>query len=330
MRADWIKQYGEATLATLELFVNDVERFVGHMPERPRPNTRVQRKDDGSVLFIALEPQDFARTIEAHHGLRDYPIFLAQWALENLEKNAVAIYVNQGIQGAYTLFDNQVRPPHNTNELDGALFGYQFFLNRRKPGIVEICVRVDGDLSTGTGFFARMSDGSSRLITCRHNLFDDQNNPRDIEFMRANGEDLEIQSIIRFRRADICVIEADLPVGVTPINIREGAILDTVITAGFPRVFFDQSNPLLLHRGEVNGWVGALDDGNLFGVTSASVAPGNSGGPVLNSIGSAIGVVAQLQQVRAAGEIAHHNFFIPASQIRHEVAEEQYDEVELG
>lgn len=330
MLSDWIERYGDATFELTKLFVEDVEAFVSFFPDQSRPDTKVYRNEDSSINFVSIEPTDFAKMARAFCGMDDYPILLAVWALENLRKNAVSLHVNRGLHGAYTLFDNQVRPVFESHELDGALLGHRFYLPRRRSGIIEICVRLDqGDLSTGTGFVVRLDDGSRRLLTCRHNLFNSDGDLRTIEFVRSEDTDLELKSLWRLQNIDICLIDAELPDAIIGLSMRDGAILDSVVTAGFPRVLFDDRNPLLFHRGEINGWLGSVEDGSRFGVTSAEVAPGNSGGPVFNALGSPVGVVARRQETQTAGEIARHNLFVPTEQIKSELAAGHFDDMVL-
>ena len=80
---------------------------------------------------------------------------------------------------------------------------------------------------------------------------------------------------------------------------------DAVFTIGFPNIGVQGQEPKLT-RGEINSLTGIKDSSRYFQI-SAPVQPGNSGGPLLDSLGNVVGVVAMslndLTFLRATGAV---------------------------
>jgi S1-C subfamily serine protease len=99
------------------------------------------------------------------------------------------------------------------------------------------------------------------------------------------------------------VAHAFRPLSVT--NSGSIKLGDTVFTIGFPNIEVQGQEPKLT-RGEINSLTGAKDSPRYFQI-SAPVQPGNSGGPLLDSSGNVVGVVAKtlndLTFLRATGTV---------------------------
>ena len=325
-----IKKNGDAIYSTVTLFLESPEKIAANFPDKPRQGTAIHKNADGSIKFISFEPPDFCKLVAKYTDAKNVPYIVGTWALDNLVKNVAVVRANVGLYGTYNFFDHMIRPFLEDGELDGALLGYRYFLPRRRSALIEICVLDDkNDLMTGTGFVASFKDKVPRIVTCKHNLFDKSGAPRKIKFIKNDSTEFEITGISVFGAIDLCLLGFKHAEGIEPIRMRQGSLLDEVIVAGFPRVLFDEANPILYHRGEVNGWVGDIEKANFFGITSANVAPGNSGGPVFNLVGSAIGVISDEHNLSALGGIATHNLFIPVEKISEQMDRGAYEDMVL-
>ena len=136
--------------------------------------------------------------------------------------------------------------------------------------------------SCGTGFFIT-PDGY--CITACHVIHD----AARVEIKTKTGK--VKATIIRTDPAnDIAVLKADGQFASIPLdNSKRVKLGDTVITIGFPNPEIQGFSPKLT-KGEIGSLFGIHDDPRHFQI-SAPIQPGNSGGPLLNASGNAIGTL---------------------------------------
>ena len=245
----------------------------------------------------------------------DFPHSLAFFALDNLSRTVGVPKVSLGTFGAYGLVNNLISFPIIGGWLGGALFGYRYFTEAYRDRIVEIIVEdSSGDLHTGTGFFLRSVDGLSRVITCKHNLVEDDGNRRKIQSISAGEQTFNVISGAICKNLDAAIITVD---GVFTLDLpnAEPNLLDTIYSAGFPRIFLTEKSPLLFHKGEINGFSGSFDNGSIAIVVSTDVAPGNSGGPVFDSVGRVVAMVVRRVETQSLTGMAKYVLAIPISAI---------------
>jgi S1-C subfamily serine protease len=277
-----------------------------------------------------VQPLQLAKVIDAICEGTSFPYSLAFFALDNLSANCGIPKVNIGSFGAYGLTNGVLNAPRAGGWLGSAAFGYRYFASVYVDRIVEVVVRDShGDLDTGTGFILRFSDGLSRVVTCKHNLIEEKNNClRKVISISAGGRTYEATRSTVFQRLDIAIIDL---VGVSDLDLPTASpqLLETVYSAGFPRVFLTKSSPLLFHRGEINGFSGAVTDGTRETILSLDVAPGNSGGPVFNEVGRVVAVVSRRAETASMEGMAKYALAIPIEQILHDLNGGLTDVLEL-
>ena len=150
----------------------------------------------------------------------------------------------------------------------------------------------------GTGFFVS-DDGF--LLTNYHVI----RRARKILILQGDRE-LPAEIVVVDPSNDLAVLKVDSVSN--PIllgNVRSVVLGDSVMTIGFPNVAFQGRAPKLT-KGEINSLTGFQDDPRMF-QTSVQMQPGNSGGPLLDQLGNAIGITAgtlnSLITFKAAGSI---------------------------
>ena len=172
---------------------------------------------------------------------------------------------------------------------------------RVRPALVKLTVRPsDGNTYAGTGFIVR-PDGL--VVTNRHVV--DDATTANVLMLAPDGRHLDLTGQVAGRGilADLAVIR--LPVGRTyptltlgnSDNVAQG---DDITAWGYPLGSFLGDDPTLT-RGIISSTNRIFDDTKYL-QTDASIAPGNSGGPLVDRFGSVVGVnTAGLAQVQDDG-----------------------------
>ena len=172
---------------------------------------------------------------------------------------------------------------------------------RVRPALVNIrYTDSDGNTYGGTGFVVR----SNGLVVTNRHVVDDASTVT-ARMQTSGGQTLELtgQVLGRGILADLAVIQ--LPAGRTyatlPLGNSDAVAQGDEVTAwGYPVDSFLGSGPTLT-RGIISSTNRIFDDTKYL-QTDASIAPGNSGGPVVDRFGRVVGVnTAGLVQIQEDG-----------------------------
>ena len=150
-------------------------------------------------------------------------------------------------------------------------------IEKALPSVVQIIATSD----TGTGFIVRES---GLVVTNKHVV----QGASQVTLRLASGGNFQGRVSERHPSLDLAYIEIDANRSFTPIAIGDSDIIrvgEQVIAVGFPLGQSLGSEPTVSV-----GIISAKRDKYLQ--TDAALNPGNSGGPLLNIIGEAIGVVS--------------------------------------
>ena len=172
---------------------------------------------------------------------------------------------------------------------------------RVRPALAQIIVTdSDGDTSSGTGFVVR-SDGL--VVTNRH-VVDDASTVT-VRMNTSDGQRLELTGRVLGRGilADLAVIHLDSnrTFATLPLGDSDAVAQGDEITAwGYPLGSFLGTDPTLT-RGIISSTNRIFKDTDYL-QTDAAIAPGNSGGPVVDRFGRVVGVnTAGLVQIQEDG-----------------------------
>lgn len=162
-----------------------------------------------------------------------------------------------------------------------------------KSAVVRIEVSLRGaSLGVGSGFF--ISKGGE-IVTSLHVIRPLLNHPdTDIKIKLANGKifhSVRVGACSDRRGVDLCLLKINAtPTSLLPMTSADVTPGESIVAIGHPRgLDFSISTGIVSAiRAHPAGWNEVQID--------AAISPGNSGGPIINRFGQAIGVVYQYER----------------------------------
>jgi S1-C subfamily serine protease len=202
--------------------------------------------------------------------------------------------------------------------LDNVLLGPSYIAQKYRQSVPAIFVKKGKDEFTGTGFLTTNQPNSDRhfIVTAKHNV--DPND--DIEFSgfsSPDGVDYKplLSKWILHPSLDIAAMPVrctEVPVHIYSVGVAR--VLSRTITLGYPRIATTADSYLLAHGGELNAIVTDYYNQKYL-IISNAVAPGNSGGPVLDEAGVCVGMVVRAFETEHAGGVSTANAALPSNAI---------------
>jgi putative serine protease PepD len=164
---------------------------------------------------------------------------------------------------------------------------------------------IETSTGLGSGFVVTSAAGTSTLLTNFHVVADDVVNGRRQVKVKQGDQTYDGTVTKTSSTDDLALIEVSTELPVLAISEAQPSVGDAVMAFG---------SPLGLEGTVSAGIISALrhEDGHRYLQFTAAISPGNSGGPVVNSDGSVIGV-AEMKIV--GGNADALAFAIPVSTI---------------
>ena len=198
---------------------------------------------------------------------------------------------------------------HKYDILDNLLNDIEANCNKYKNSIVEVVVEQNGEPFSGTAFKVTDFD----FITNKHVVFDETGEERNILCAKNSTISLNVDKISPHDSIDISVITVKETTDAPILHFDYAHRLDEVVAIGYPRVSRSNFHPQLFSKGQVNGFYESYDaETPRLGITDAKIAPGNSGGPVINDKGFVCGVVVEDLVASSEHGAYSHSAFLPS------------------
>lgn len=272
----------------------DVDKYLSESPGLPHDvvgrRNRLMRgtlsvSDISSLMFCLARDQNLGRVGNNYAFIR--------WALERLKNELVVKEPTLPLSDEYDFNKQLFNSYSQLGLLQNIVLGYPHIIERYSLAVPVIIVKsTKGDLSNGTGALLRYhKDGvdSAYVLTNRHVLENKIINKIHIGSMDLIKEG----DVILSNESDLGLFEVQNPSNQPSFLINNFVnVLDSVISLGYPQIPRSDGPTLMIHRGEINGFVSGYDNSKFLAI-SCHVSPGNSGGPILNSVGQLCGIVAQ-------------------------------------
>jgi hypothetical protein len=184
--------------------------------------------------------------------------------------------------------------------LDNILLGPSYIVQKYQRTVPAILVTRGGDIHTGTGFLVSCKHGLV-IVTAKHNVdhdkaikFDGFHTDGD-QIYRAEKEQWMLHGTqdIAFMPVSVEPTASVVPLSLSPLVTT----LAKTITLGYPKIARSNGPYLLAHGGEINAIVATYTAETRL-IISQMVAPGNSGGPVLDESGMCVGMVVEALEAK--------------------------------
>lgn len=240
--------------------------------------------------------------------------------------------IGGGLRPGSIAFNEKMAAIHFANDaVENILHGKLFVLNKYKNSIVHLAILdIQGGEASGSGFLYHLNAGqvSLKLIITNKHVVRASGDGQVVEkihsIKKASSEKAEysVSDVYYSDQYDLAALVVTSPTNFPCMRLDHTFLLQDIITAGYPKVSVANENPLLFHSGQINGAILNRFDGNSYHVIDANVAPGNSGGPVLNEIGGVVGLVSLSSIGRYEDGLETHHLMISASTISEFIAQE--------
>jgi len=218
----------------------------------------------------------------------------------------------------YVLNESLVKFLGERNCLTNVIFGFAYIADKYATSVFKIVVQDQrGDRHIGTGFLTSYREGEQEfavIVTNKHVAeYHD-----GLRVLDLNNNHIPHSRIVLSGEKDLAAIEPANFLNLPSLYFYEQpTILDEIITIGFPNVAMAKDSYQVTHSGEINSLIVDHTGQDLL-LFSAKTAPGNSGGPLINEMGLAIGVVTQDLFFKDAlierGQLPYHAA-IPAAEV---------------
>lgn len=202
--------------------------------------------------------------------------------------------------------------------LDNVLLGPSYIAQKYRQSVPAIYVKKGEDEFTGTGFLTLNQSNTAKhaIVTAKHNVdpaegitFSGFSSPNGVSYEPLTSEWILHPSLDLAAMPVKC---SEAPVHIYSVGVAR--VLSRTITLGYPRIATTADTYLLAHGGELNAIVSDYHKQNYL-IISNAVAPGNSGGPVLDEAGVCVGMVVRAFESEHEGGVSKANAALPASVI---------------
>ena len=199
--------------------------------------------------------------------------------------------------------------------LDSVSLGFRFHEDLPRPfdPVPPPRPAAFGLRTTGTGF---VIDRIGHVLTCNHVV-------TRAAFIKVDSETESYNAVVAFadKVLDVAVLQVTKLPSIEPLALGLSTridLADDVFTIGFPNTSIQGFSPKYT-RGEISSLAGLADDPHLVQI-STPVQPGNSGGALVNSGGTVVGIVAAklnaAMAARMTGDIAQNvNYALKAKEL---------------
>jgi hypothetical protein len=190
------------------------------------------------------------------------------------------------------------------------ILGFNYLIEEKSKLIIHLTGKTkDGDVHAGTGILIN----KNTIITCAHVL----NDMKLDEEQEIQGKKTKITFQQVHKKINDGFIVDGVDVGVIKLKdeflftkglaFSDYNTLDKILILGFPKIPHSSKAELISQTGEINGSMDGTDK-NKYIIFSTITRPGNSGGPIFNSLGNVVGIVTREALAETLAETIEKKF----------------------
>lgn len=169
------------------------------------------------------------------------------------------------------------------------LLGFEYIIEKYKTAVLKIeNIDYSENYSIGSGFLTEYCN-NQYLVTNRHVI----EKAKKINVFDIYDNEILICEPIVHPTIDLAIIKIIKNTNYALLKLNSNInILSEIITIGYPKIPMTRKAYQVCHKGEVNSFVKCFQNNEYF-LISAKTSAGNSGSPVINELGTVVGIVAQ-------------------------------------
>lgn len=297
----------EYLVELIDLFFNDYSTFSEHCSVA-FSDLRIRKACcDGYISLL-----DAIRLIQVRHPeVGDaFNYGLVRHAMTKLSVHGFLYYVDGTRSHLDGTFAIQSATKRRWSKLLGrnAICGPTWIIEqyRRSIPFIEIS-NTKGDLNLGTAFLVSIgaveNSGSTVVaVTSKHVCGPSSDNT--ICRIQSTAGPIEWGELYEHPTLDLCLIRVFPKFPMTTFAFSDTYVLSQIFAMGYPKIGKTKDAYLISSSGQVNGMIDSQDDEHRYFIFTANVAPGQSGGPILNALGQVVGIVTENREIigQTAGE----------------------------
>lgn len=287
-----IIRYFLAEVADPNQFNNQIQAAIRSAQSRNDLNSSAPIRNGyfsiGEFSRFAIESMGFQNGIPS----RQIELFVSAMEKENIV-TAWPNHLSQNAESRFRASGDRARFLFQRGLVLNAIGGWGFIVESLKRSVVKIENEAhSGDKSLGTGFYYAAGNelvSKYAIVTNKHVI----ENAKTIKVLLESNEEVTYSELIVDPVRDLGYIILSEPLNVPIIHLNsEKSVLEDVVTLGYPSIPMARDAYQVYHRGEINGYINDYV-GNELLIFSAKTSSGNSGSPIVDRFGMAVGIVAQ-------------------------------------
>ncbi|WP_306114547.1 MULTISPECIES: serine protease [unclassified Roseovarius] len=203
--------------------------------------------------------------------------------------------------------------------IDNLMLGPSHIVQKYQASVPPIFVEKDGDKNIGTGFLTiGNTEFSDHVVVTAKHVIDPAEGNMFLSFGTPKGTTYKPLRDEWYFHTKLDLAAMPVTISGNPIPIfphGSAPVFSKTITLGYPHVARTKEAYLLAHAGELNAVVETYHNEPRL-LISNMVAPGNSGGPILDEAGLCIGMVTDALEAKHNKDSYNVNAALPAHVIR--------------